>query len=63
MNPGSLAVWIRRRWRIEALHHICGVTFGEDASQVRTGSDPRAMATPLAPTSAILKITGTPTSL
>ena len=30
---------------IEALHHIRDVTYGEDASQIRTGNAPRAMAT------------------
>ncbi len=29
---------------IEALHHIRDVTFAEDASQTRTGTAPRAMA-------------------
>jgi len=31
-------------WGIEALHHLRDVTFAEDASQVRTGTAPRAMA-------------------
>jgi predicted transposase YbfD/YdcC len=31
-------------WTIEALHHIRDTTFAEDASQVRTGNAPRAMA-------------------
>jgi predicted transposase YbfD/YdcC len=43
-NPARLADWIRGHWGIEALHHIRDVTFGEDASQVRTGNAPRAMA-------------------
>jgi predicted transposase YbfD/YdcC len=43
-NPARLADWIRGRWGIEALHHIRDVTFAEDASQVRTGNAPRAMA-------------------
>jgi predicted transposase YbfD/YdcC len=29
---------------IEALHHIRDTTFAEDASQVRTGTAPRTMA-------------------
>ena len=29
---------------IEALHHLRDVTFAEDASQVRTGTTPKAMA-------------------
>jgi predicted transposase YbfD/YdcC len=43
--PAQLAAWIRGHWRIEALHHIRDVTFGEDASQTRTGNGPQAMAT------------------
>jgi predicted transposase YbfD/YdcC len=43
-SPARLADWIRGHWGIEALHHIRDTTFAEDASQVRTGSAPRAMA-------------------
>src|SRR2546430_13471270 len=43
-GPAELANYIRGHWRIEALHHIRDVTFAEDASQVRTGSGPRVMA-------------------
>jgi predicted transposase YbfD/YdcC len=43
-GPARLADWIRGHWGIEALHHIRDVTFAEDASQVRTGTAPRAMA-------------------
>jgi hypothetical protein len=43
-SPARLADWIRGHWGIEALHHIRDVTFAEDASQVRTGTAPRAMA-------------------
>jgi len=42
--PAQLAAWIRGHWQIEALHHIRDVTYGEDASQVRTGSGPQVMA-------------------
>jgi hypothetical protein len=38
------ADWIRGHWGIEALHHLRDVTFAEDASQARTGTAPRAMA-------------------
>jgi hypothetical protein len=41
----QLARWIRGHWRIEALHHIRDVTYGEDASQTRTGNGPQVMAT------------------
>jgi predicted transposase YbfD/YdcC len=43
-SPARLADYIRGHWGIEALHHIRDTTFGEDASQVRTGNTPRAMA-------------------
>ena len=43
-HPARLADWIRGHWGIEALHHIRDTTFAEDASQVRTGNAPRAMA-------------------
>jgi Transposase DDE domain len=43
-HPARLADWIRGHWGIEALHHLRDVTFAEDASQIRTGNAPRAMA-------------------
>lgn len=43
-SPAHLADYIRGHWRIEALHHIRDVSYGEDASQIRTGTAPRAMA-------------------
>jgi predicted transposase YbfD/YdcC len=43
-SPTELADHIRGHWRIEALHHIRDVTYAEDASQIRTGAAPRAMA-------------------
>ncbi|MFF0476446.1 hypothetical protein [Streptomyces sp. NPDC004284] len=42
--PAELASLIRDHWKIEALHHVRDVTFAEDASQLRTGVAPRAMA-------------------
>jgi predicted transposase YbfD/YdcC len=44
-TPAQLAGWIRGHWHIEALHHIRDVTYGEDASQTRTGNGPQVMAT------------------
>ena len=41
----QLAAWIRGHWQIEAIHHIRDVSYGEDASQARTGSGPQVMAT------------------
>jgi len=43
-SPARLADWIRGHWSIEALHHIRDTTLAEDASQLRTGTAPRAMA-------------------
>jgi predicted transposase YbfD/YdcC len=43
-RPARLADWIRGHWGIEALHHICDTAFAEDASQVRTGTALRVMA-------------------
>lgn len=44
-NAADLAKRVRGHWAIENReHHVRDVTFGEDASQVRTGSAPQAMA-------------------
>jgi predicted transposase YbfD/YdcC len=43
-SPARLADYVRGHWGVEALHHFRDVTFAEDASQVRTGTAPRAMA-------------------
>jgi predicted transposase YbfD/YdcC len=43
--PARLAQLVRGHWTVEALHHVRDVTFTEDASQLRTGNAPRAMAT------------------
>ena len=44
-DPALLACWVRGHWRIEAaLHWVRDVTFGEDASQVRTGHGPTNLA-------------------
>ncbi|MFD5114904.1 ISAs1 family transposase [Streptomyces sp. NPDC058391] len=44
-TPAQLAGLVRDHWTIEALHHVRDTTFAEDASQLRTGNAPRAMAT------------------
>ncbi|MFG2639031.1 ISAs1 family transposase [Streptomyces sp. NPDC048362] len=44
-TPPQLARLVRDHWSIEALHHVRDTTFAEDASQLRTGNAPRAMAT------------------
>ena len=44
--PWQLAGYLRGHWAIEnGLHNVRDVTFAEDASQLRTGTAPRAMAT------------------
>ncbi|WP_251982772.1 transposase [Streptomyces violaceusniger] len=44
-TPAQITPLVRDHWQIEALHHIRDTTFAEDASQLRTGNAPRAMAT------------------
>jgi predicted transposase YbfD/YdcC len=44
-TPTRLAELMQNHWSVEALHHVRDVTYGEDASRVRTGAAPRAMAT------------------
>ncbi|GHD27634.1 hypothetical protein GCM10007147_26840 [Nocardiopsis kunsanensis] len=43
-DTARLAGLVRGHWRIEALHHVRDVSFGEDASRVRTGHGPQNMA-------------------
>jgi hypothetical protein len=43
-RPARLADLLRGHWAIEALHHVRDTSFAEDASQVRTGAAPSAMA-------------------
>jgi predicted transposase YbfD/YdcC len=43
-RPDLIAEAIRGHWQIEALHWIRDVSFGEDLSQIRTGSGPAVMA-------------------
>ncbi|ALG83265.1 hypothetical protein ACH46_00490 [Gordonia phthalatica] len=44
-NAGHLTDWVQDHWGIEnCLHWIRDVTFGEDASRVRTGNSPHVMA-------------------
>ncbi|QJT06325.1 ISAs1 family transposase [Streptomyces asoensis] len=44
-TAAQLAELVRDHWKIETLHHVRDTTFAEDASQLRTGNAPRAMAT------------------
>lgn len=57
-RPDELAAWIRQHWQIEALHHIRDVTYGEDASHIRTGSGPAVMAALRNLAISILKLCG-----
>lgn len=43
-GAARLAGLVRGHWRIEALHHVRDVSFGEDSSRVRTGHGPQNMA-------------------
>lgn len=55
----QLASWLRGHWSIEnRLHWVRDVTFGEDLSQVRTGSGPQVMATLRNLAIGILRIAG-----
>jgi len=40
-TPSQPAAWIGGHWQIGALHHV---GYGEDASQIRSGSGPQVMA-------------------
>ena len=45
-GPVHINHYIRGHWTVEdRLHYVRDVTFREDASQVRTGTTPRTMAT------------------
>lgn len=44
IRPAELARLIRHHWKIEVLHHIRDVTFGEDAAQIRVGHAPENTA-------------------
>jgi hypothetical protein len=49
-RPARLADLLRGHWAIEnGLHWVRDVTFGEDASQVRTGTAPRPCPAPCHP--------------
>ncbi|MFC5092173.1 ISAs1 family transposase [Amycolatopsis plumensis] len=44
-SPAAIATHLRRHWHIEnRLHWVRDTTYNEDASRVRTGTGPRAMA-------------------
>lgn len=45
-SPAQLAELVENHRSVEALHHVRDVTFSEDSPRVRTGTAPRAKATP-----------------
>lgn len=45
MNAAQLQGFRRGHWSIESLHYVRDVTFGEDASTVRTAHAPQNLAT------------------
>jgi predicted transposase YbfD/YdcC len=57
-GPADLADWLRGHWAIEVLHHIRDVTYAEDASRIRTGNAPRAMATLRNTAISLLRLSG-----
>jgi predicted transposase YbfD/YdcC len=59
-RPARPADLIRGHLGIEALHHIRDVTYAQDASQLRTGTAPRAMASLRNLAIAILHLHGDP---
>lgn len=57
--PATLAAWVQGHWSIEnALHWVRDVTYGEDASQVRTGNAPQVMATLRNTSISLLRLSG-----
>ncbi len=40
-NPAQLGKLMQNHWSVEALHHVRDVTYGEDASRLRTGTPSR----------------------
>jgi predicted transposase YbfD/YdcC len=39
-DPARLAELVQDHWSVKALHHVRDVTYGEDASRIRTGTGP-----------------------
>ena len=60
-SPAQLAGYLRGHWTIEnQLHYVRDVTFSEDASNARTGSLPRVMASLRNLAIGALRLTGHP---
>ncbi len=58
-----IAGWAREHWAIESMHWIRDVTFGEDHSQIRTGSGPQVMASIRNTAITIIRASGAPNIL
>lgn len=59
-SPADLLAYVRSHWTIEnRVHWVRDVTFGEDASRVRTGNAPRVMATFRNLAISLLRLAGT----
>jgi predicted transposase YbfD/YdcC len=57
--PAVLAAWVQGHWGIgNRSHWVRDVTYGEDASRVRTGNGPRAMASMRNVAITALRLTG-----
>ena len=60
-GPAELLELSRGHWAIEnQLHYVRDVTFGEDASRVRSGAAPQAMAALRNLAIAVLELAGAP---
>ncbi|MFE0642723.1 ISAs1 family transposase [Streptomyces sp. NPDC058877] len=57
-TDAQLARAVREHWHVEAHHHVRDTTLAEDASKIRTGNTPRAMATFRNLAIALARITG-----
>ena len=58
-DPVTLASWVQNHWGIEnKIHYVRDVTYGEDASRVRTGAAPQVMAALRNTAITLLRLTG-----
>ncbi|MEU4641058.1 hypothetical protein [Micromonospora sp. NPDC023814] len=58
-KPAQLAAWIHRHWSIEyTVHWVRDITYGEDRSQIRTGTGPEVMAASRNAAIGALRLTG-----
>jgi len=60
-NAGQLLAWWRGHWGIEnRVHYVRDVTFGEDASRIRTASAPQVLAAARNAIISLLRLWGRP---